>query len=290
MAIPVVWSNDDLCHGKAEPMRRQLKFLNRFGVKGTFFVIPGTDKPYPLQGEAGKTLDKDRELCEVLLQARDDGHEFHQHGTTHDPFEWGLADLETYNLAPAVRRRYTAERFQIEATHTFDSMVERMNYGRQVWMRVFGEPSPGFRSGWGSFSGNFYRALEHHGYVWDSSRISSLVPSEWNQGRFDLDPHTYTEVGLHPFRQGNILVFPLPVDYGFHIPAEHVDRYVELGWLQFQDHVAAEAPFILVSHHHGLEANGGTGYQVHERLLTRILESGDARMTTMHVLYREIAA
>jgi hypothetical protein len=53
--------------------------------------------------------------------------------------------------------------------------------------------------------------------------------------------------------------------------------------------VAAQAPFVLVSHHHGLEAHGGTGYQVHERLLTRILESGEARMTTLHALYQEIA-
>ena len=38
--IPFVWSNDDICAGSTEKLKRQLEFIDRLNIPGVFFVIP----------------------------------------------------------------------------------------------------------------------------------------------------------------------------------------------------------------------------------------------------------
>ncbi len=47
---------------------------------------------------------------------------------------------------------------------------------------------------------------------------------------------------------------------------------------------------ILVSHHHGLARNNGTGYRVHEMFLDEVMSSGDAEPVTFDELHRRVKA
>ena len=90
-----LWTNDDIGFGKADKLRRQLEFLDELGIPGTFFVVP-------IMG--GKTLADDAELVDVISRAREQGHDFHQHGTRHGPFECGVPETWMLDFSPDVWR------------------------------------------------------------------------------------------------------------------------------------------------------------------------------------------
>jgi len=96
-----------------------------------------------------------------------------------------------------------------------------------------------------------------------------------------------------PSRQGKIVEFPILDDVCFRIPRAQVDDFVELGWRLWQECVQRGLPYVLVSHPFALEFESeddyaGTGYEVHEKLLPRILESGQALPMTLSEYYRGI--
>ena len=89
---------------------------------------------------------------------------------------------------------------------------------------------------------------------------------------------------------GSLWEYPIGGDYAFRVPHEEdkIQAMVELGWREFQYCHERKAPFLLVSHWHGLEHNEGSGYAVHERLLPRILKSGMAEpmnFSQLHARY-----
>lgn len=287
-AIPVVWTNDDIHFGQVGALRRQLKFLDRFGIPGVFFVIPRF---------GGGDLDDDKELMAEIERARAVGHEFYQHGFVHTPFECGVPEVGMFAPYEAVRRFYDEERDVVERMHTLEAQLEMVENGARIWRRAFGENSPGFRPGWGAFCGNFYRALAQLGFTWVSSRIPCFT--SWQRAVGDwtspMDFREKMSTEPHVLAQG-IREFPMAGDHAFRVPNEpkRIASMVELGLNEFEVFSQRGHPMLLVSHFHGLEFPGeidgaaadreGTGYAVHERLIPALLGTGRARFAGMKEL------
>ena len=282
-AIPFLWTNDDIGVGQAPQLRRQLAFLDEFGVRATFFVIPMRQ---------GRALADDPELIEMMTEAREQGHEFHQHGTRHDPFECGVPETWMLDFSPDVRRRYDEQRLDIEKQHSFEAMVRTIDEGRRLWREAFGDDSPGFRPGWGAFTGTLYRALDALGYRWVSSRIVGLTSWLWNQGRWDVSMGLRECLAWAPHIVPGTSLWEIPMtggDYAFSVPnvPERIGAMVELAVREFDFCREHGVPFVMVSHWHGLERNDASGYEVHRRLLSRIRESGKAEFCTVSQLALE---
>lgn len=47
-------------------------------------------------------------------------------------------------------------------------------------------------------------------------------------------------------------------------------------------------PFVMLSHFHGLAYDGGTGYVIHEKILTKLLSTGRAEALTMSELHARV--
>jgi|ERR1051326_7353207 peptidoglycan/xylan/chitin deacetylase (PgdA/CDA1 family) len=282
--IPFLWTNDDISFGQTEQHRRQLEFLDRYGIPGVFFMIPG--------GDEGKTLADDTELLRLIESSRARGHEYYQHGYIHTPYESGVPELSMLDFSPEVKRQYDERRAEIEASHTFEALTEKIEKGRKIWRRAFYEDSPGYRPGWGAFCTNLYRALEALQFDWVSSRLPSLTSWLWNLGRWDEPMNYRAAVEARPHRIGKLWEFPIGGDYGFRVPNEpaRIEAMVGLGLQEFDYCHERDIPFLLVSHWHGLERNGGTGYAVHEKLLGQLIQSGKAEPICMSELARRTSS
>ncbi|MCX5660175.1 MAG: DUF2334 domain-containing protein [Planctomycetota bacterium] len=279
--VPFVWTNDDIVFGQADKLRRQLDLIDRHGLPGVFFVIPKTD--------AG-TIDNDPQLLRVIDAARAKGHEFYQHGYVHTPFESGVPAIWMLDFAPDVRRQYDTHRLEIEATHSLEALASMIEKGARIWRAAFHEDSPGYRPGWGAFCRNLYRALDMLGFEWVSSRIPTPTSWLWNQGLWNEPQRFDANVPLAPTKigGGGLIEFPLGGDYAFTVPNDpkKIDLMVGLGVREFELMHERNLPFMPVSHWHGLERNGDTGYAVHEKMLPKIVKSGKAEPMGMAELLK----
>lgn len=277
--IPFIWTNDDLAVNDHDEMEPMLAFLDRFGLKGTFFVVPCP------QGK--HVMTDDAHFVDKLKAALSDGHEAHQHSTTHVCIENGTADLRMFDLmGNAAKAQYSQNRFLHERLWQVDALEAQIGWGRKVWTEAMGEPSEGFRPGCGAFCGNLYRALENLGFKWCSARMVSMTGWQWSAGFTDYP--VSLEGPAMPTRQGKIMEFPIIDDVAFKVSAGKVNDFAELGWQLFQECARRGLPYVLVSHPFALKFAGGTGYRVHEKLLPRILDSGQAIPMTLGEYYRRV--
>jgi peptidoglycan/xylan/chitin deacetylase (PgdA/CDA1 family) len=282
--IPIVWSNDDLTVNTSRQLKEQLAFLKNIDIRGVFYVIPANPE--------GSTLDNDIEMCRLMESARSEGHEFYQHGYIHTPFESGVPETWMLDIAPLVRDQYNSDRLEIEAMHRLDAMVEMIEAGQKIWRRALGDDSPGYRPGWAAFCGNLYRALDILGYAWVSSRICGRKSWLWNQELWDQDPPYRETTPGAPWRLGRLIEYPIAGDYGFTVKnePEAIRRMVDLFESEFLEFHRRGWQFNLLSHYHGLERNGGTGYEIHRQAIPKIQQSGKAEFMGMTELHTRTTA
>lgn len=291
--IPVVWTNDDITTGQSPQLQRQLDFLDRHGIPGVMFVIPGTTRG---------NIDGDAELLRVIEKSRAKGHEYFQHGHVHTPFESGVPELWMLDFDPATRRRYDTERFAIEAGHTLEALVTMIEKGRRIWRAAFAEDSPGYRPGWGAFCTNLYRALRIMGFDWVSSSIPCPTSWLWNMDRWDEPINFRPEFPTDPHKIEGIMEFPIGGDYAFQVVnhEDKIDRMVDLAMREFEIYYERRHPMLLCSHWHGLQRPGdklgapkhptGTGYAVHEKLIPALQATGRAEFIGMTELVKRYGA
>ena len=109
----------------------------------------------------------------------------------------------------------------------------------------------------------------------------------WGYEKFDFKESFRENINPYPYKIGNILEIPMVGDYAFNVKKENIDRFVNLGLKEFNTCWEKGYPFILVSHWHGLERNGSTGYKVHKKLIPEIIKSGKAEIMTISQLYKK---
>lgn len=280
--IPFVWTNDDITLGQSQSMERQLAFLQKHGIKGSFMVVP--------RPQAGRAfIGQDAPLVAMLKDAVKDGHEIHQHSVTHVCIENGTADMRMYDLmGDRDRLEYSTQRFLFEKLWELPNIQAHIDWGRQAWVEAFGAPSLGYRPGCGAFCANMYTALNNLGFSWCSARLVSMTGWMWASGKYDY-PVRF-DGPAKPFWQDKVLEIPILDDVAFRIPEAKIHDMAELGWKMWEMCVQRNDPFVLVSHPFALEHQEGTGYAIHDKLLPRILDSGLAEPMTMNDYYRRVKA
>lgn len=289
--IPVVWTNDDIHFGRSAELRRQIEFLDQYGIPGVFFVIP--------RSIGNGDLDQDRELLTLIEAARGNGHEFYQHGFIHSAFECGVPELGMLEHDLPAKRRFDENRGALEEQHTLEAQIEMIASGMRIWRRAFGEDSAGFRPGWGAFCNNFYKALALLGFEWVSSRIPCFTSWDWNRGVWDAPINFRDAVPTAPWiHPQGIREFPIAGDYGFRVPNDpkRIKAMANLALQEFEIYFERRDPMLILSHCHGLEYSGavggaaphpgGTGYAIHEIMLPALLRDGRAHFMGM----KELAA
>lgn len=279
--IPLLWTNDDVTVGGQRYFNRLVPFIESLGLKGTFFIIPCPS--------GKKRLTDDPALIDDIKAATANGHEAHQHSTTHVCVENGTADLRMYDLMDMQAKEYhSSHRFVLERLWQVDAIEAQIRWGQRAWTEAFGSASEGFRPGCGAFCGNLYKALKNLGFKWTSSRLVSLTGWQWVFGN-DKYPPSW-EGPVRPSLIDGVMEFPILDDVAFGVPLDQVDRFAELGWIHWQKCVEKRWPFILVCHNAPIESKGDSGYRIHEKLFKRILDTGLADPMTMGQYYRAVQA
>lgn len=280
--IPFIWTNDDITVGKKQSMEGQLSFLKKYDIKGTFFVVP---RP---RGGKDKLTD-DAPLIDLLKEAVKQGHDIQQHSVTHVCIENGTADLRMFDLmGDATRLAYSTERFLYERLWELEAMQAHIKWGMDEWVAAFGAPSPGYRPGCGAFCANMYKALENLGFEWCSARLVSMTGWMWASGKYDY-PIRF-DGPAKPFSQGKLIEYPILDDVAFRIPEAKINDFVELGWKMWEMCVEKNDPYLLVSHPFALEHQEGTGYAIHDKLISRIMETGMAQPMTLQEYHTRVKA
>jgi len=279
--IPFLWTNDDITFGQTAELERMIAFLAEMRVPGTFFVVPI---------RSIGSIDQDKALVAAIRSAETQGHEFHQHGTRHTPFECGIPELAMLAASPEASHKFEAQRFEIEASHTVEALARMLEEGRKVWSNAFGLACRGFRPGWGAFCGNLYRALDLLGYQWSSARILSTTSWRRNFGEWDAPLAFREELPMLPAPFPGTTVYEIPMtggEYAFKVPLEEekIESMVALGLEEFGWCYQRDLPFVMLSHWPGLARDDGAGYEVHRRFLRKIHESGKARFLTMDAFF-----
>jgi hypothetical protein len=218
-----------------------------------------------------------------------DGHDVQQHSTTHACEENGTADLRMYALMePSDWGNHANQRALLERLWQVDALEAQIGWGQKVWKEAFGGAPEGFRPGCGAFCGNMYLALERLGFKWCSARMASMTGWMWAARRYDYP--LLIEGPVRPYRQGNLIEFPIIDDVAFRVPRGEEGRFLELGWKLWEECARRELPFVLCSHHFALAHEGGTGYAIHEKLIERILATGRAEPMTLSGYRRRLLA
>ncbi len=281
--IPFIWTNDDIEFGRAKHLKTMLDFLKQFNVPGSFAIVPIkiTDRP--------NYIYEDKELCDVCAEAIEDGHELFQHSVTHICVENGLADIRMY--APHLmgyesakehsRRRLYYERFWQE-----DTIADQIKWGKETWEKTFGKSSFGYRPGCGCFSIGMFQALEKLGFKWTSATdLVSFTGWMWISEKEKDYPFEMTPPVRGYKKYNEIIEIPALDDISFKVKAGDEEKFINLGWRQWEECLKNNWPYVMVSHWHGLEHNNNTGYKIHRILLDKILNTGQAEPITLSQYY-----
>jgi peptidoglycan/xylan/chitin deacetylase (PgdA/CDA1 family) len=276
--IPFVWTNDDIGYGLSENLKKEIDFIENFGIKGTFFIVPARNM---------RRIDRDTSLIKVIKEAQKRGHEFHQHGYLHTAFECGIPEIDMLEFSEPEKKRFSVQRFKIEEALTLENVVKKLEAGRKIWRKAFGVEPTGFRSPWGAFCKNLYRALYILGYQWCSARVHLWTSWKWCNGNFQFIEPFREGITPHPHNVEGVMEIPIGGDYSFGIQETDIEKFIKLGFKEFNLCHKKNIPFVTVTHWHGLEKNNNSGYRVQEKLLKKILDTGKATPVTVSQLYKK---
>lgn len=164
--------------------------------------------------------------------------------------------------------------------------MAQIEWGKRIWEKTFGQASVGYRPGCGSFSVGMFEALESLGFKWTSATdIVSFTGWMWIS-EMDRDyPFEMTKPVRGYKKYNDIVEIPGLDDVSFNVKQEDKERFIELGWRQWEECVEHNWPYVMISHWHGLERNGGVGYKIHEILLDKILSTGRAESISLEEYY-----
>ncbi len=294
----LVWTDDDfglfppgqlpykdLPEDEATYVNRMVEFLDKLGIPGSLAVVP-----VRINKETGQPafLYDNKHLCAALRDARSAGLDVFQHGTTHTFQESGVLDYRFYGtfLKMQYAAKASRERLYHERYWSVDAIRAQMEWGRNVFTEALGETPTGYRMA--SYCTNTYKALSELGYKWSSNQlvsISALVRS-FNDG----DESLVIEGPGKPFRVEGIVEIPMIDDFAFHVEEKEISTATDAGWKLWTECRNRGYPFVPVSHWTSLEHGERVGYRIHETVIQKILDTGQAEPMTLSQYYERLCA
>ena len=228
---------DNLC--------RLMDFFAARNLPATFFVVP-------LDEESGRPLDEmPGDYVSLIQSAQAAGHEFAQHGLSHNRFELGVPPDMVLDLPhEAENKRYARENAaELAEEHSLENCRRKLRQGREILERVLGAPPRGFRSPALQESPGMFAALAAEGYLYDSSNCLQETGWDYIVGNMQSQPREINRAGWQKLRdKAHGLMLPLTCDYTWFLSADKYQAAVELARHDLRQCMKAEIPFVPLCH------------------------------------------
>lgn len=228
-----------------ENFNRLIEFLHQENVKATCFIVPideETDRPF---SEFGK------EYIPLIRDAVKSGFAVGQHGLRHNRFEFGIPPSMVLDLPHEIEnKRYAMENKEfLERDHSTENCRARLRQGRTILQDALELPVDGFRAPALQESPGMFAALKEEGYLYDSSLCLQETGWDYILDNMDVPPRRITRERWENLKQrGQGLTLPLTCDYTWYVTKEKYARTMELAKHDLQACIAADVPFIALTH------------------------------------------
>ncbi|MBQ0104547.1 MAG: DUF2334 domain-containing protein [Armatimonadetes bacterium] len=279
--LKVAMSCDDVAldgWSTPEHLLELIKFYDKFGLKGTFMVVPVY--------EDGTYFTKQKEYIAILKDAMEAGHTIGQHGISHDRFEIGIPPQMILDLPNETesKRRVAEEYDSLVAEHTLPKIIDKLTMGKNILEDAFEREVKGFRSPSLQTSDNMWKAFDLVGYTWDSSY--ALQPTAWDilNGKKDS---SFTEFEINPIWKShkNFETFPLSGEYTWFLPDEDFDLTFALAKHDIDRCSDLGLAFIPVCHVSPINlCPNGNGYKMYEKIIEYIFENYETEINNIGTL------
>ena len=282
---PFVFTNDDpgIDGGPVERFKEVIDFLDRYGVPGTFFVIPKS---------GGTPVYEKPEWMPILEEGLRRGHEYQLHSLEHGPFEFGIPRSVTLNAFPDLRKFLKENRDRLAEEHTVDRLAQKVEEGCEIFERAFGYRPTWFRAGWHSVCDNTRPALAKAGIFYTSCDELNNAPFRY-RFRNPIDPDADNWVSeFKPWlevREAGVKELCVTGEYGWEIDD---DERLEIFWkLASADwdriHGMKGAIFVAGSHFQNMcGPRWPGGVQVFRRLFEKVRKQGEAEFMSLSEISR----
>ena len=273
--LTVVFTNDDAGSGDVVLFHEVLDFLQRRGVRGTFFAVPH-GREGPLAGQP--------DWVAALRRAQASGHEIGLHGFRHRAFEYGRPpDFMLDLMGPGAWETLRGGRQEQQAHWQRDVLRQKVLDGMAALEETLGVRPRSWRSPCCAVSTNLYLALADAGIRCDSSLI--VNPKGWLYAGKDFGAHYDWEPAHppYPFRyHGGVIEVPVLSEYTWYLES---DLSLEKAWeLITADHrrVRREGGvFVAMSHFYAMAGPFRRGIELYERFFDHVEAVGPVRYCTV---------
>ncbi|HMN28668.1 MAG TPA: polysaccharide deacetylase family protein [Caldilineaceae bacterium] len=269
-----VLTDDDPGMKEPERFAELLDFLKVQEVPATFFVVP-------FAGDLA--LDQKPEWVALLQRALEEGHELQHHGWTHNtPFEFGVPPYFMLDIIPDAKTRWHDDPAPIQATHSYQTLRDKLMRGREILERTFGYTPRGFRSPCLGVCDNLYTALHDLGFEWSTNQVINPLGWRYINRDYDYGEPWATDFPSRPFRHSSgVVEAPMHSEYTWFLETGDVDRHFELARADFDRARRQGQPFIALSHYYAMTGQWATGLRLYERLFDYARAQGDVHFVTL---------
>jgi peptidoglycan/xylan/chitin deacetylase (PgdA/CDA1 family) len=273
--LTFVFTNDDAGTEDVALFHEVLDFLQRRGVRGTFFAVPH-GREGPLAGQP--------DWVAALQRAQASGHEIGLHGYRHRAFDFGRPpDYMLDLMGPAAWETLRGGREEHHARWRRDVLRQKVRDGMTALEQALGVRPQSWRSPCCAVSTNLYLALADAGIRCDPSLI--VNPQGWLYAgkdfgaRYDWEPAHPP----YPFRfHGGVIEVPVLSEYTWYLDG---DLSLEKAWeLITGDHRRVSRDggvFVAMSHFYAMAGPYRRGLELYDRFFDYVEAMGPVRYCTV---------
>lgn len=273
--LSFVFTNDDAGSGDVALFHELLDFLQRRGVRGTFFTVPNAQ---------GHPLDERPEWVEALRRALAAGHELGLHGYRHEGFEFGRPpDFMLDLMGAKAWEKLQHSRQELHDSWKRDVLQMKIEQGIAIFERTLGIRPRSWRSPCCAVCTNLYLALAGAGIAYDSSLI--VNPQGWPycgkdyQTKLDWEPALPTS----PFRyHGGVIELPVVAEYTWFLTDDvSAEKAWDLITADFERTADSTGIFVVMSHFYAMTGPNRRGRELYDRLFDYMEARGTVRYRTV---------
>ena len=270
------WTIDDAGWGDSvlvESLRRTTAFFDSRGLSSTVFAVP---KPW---GETMSAAWK-----EVLIAARDAGHDLQPLGLTHsDCYEFGPPAWPATSILPTLQTEFDERSEEFMQRYTVDKLRVRIEDAIEIFLQDYGVRPTVFRAPCGAVSKPMFSALREAGIEYHSGLfISGSGYGHVVEDGGDIAQKWVENIPFRPFRwyQG-IIEVPILNEYTWHESGQRSDEFVGLA-RQDLDRISEHSPVVVIMMHtHGIADDYEHGFRVIDAVAEHVGRKPGASFATL---------
>ncbi len=262
MATWYVWTMDDIGAGGAdmvEAMQRICRFLEKYGLRMTLFVIP---KP------SGRPMGED--WVNALREVHRAGHDLQLHGLTHkDCFEFGPPNWPATDIEPSFLEEFERRREELLPRYTLPNLRGHIEEGLGIFRERLGVEPMVFRAPCGAISKPMFEALRQVGIRYESSMYISGVGYEHLPHRSGVIAQKWVNDIPHtPFRwYSDVVEVPILNEYTWRGAWQREQEFLAVAKEDVKRIAQESKVAVLLTHTHGVGDNLEYAFRLMDTLI-----------------------